>query len=153
MTSGFASRAVARALAIAIGLAGPTFPVYAQQSSDAVDNSTPSPQAAQSKRQELPTVTPQHLFGDWGGVRTYLGDYGINLNLDFTTETAGNPTGGLRQGVDYAHQIGLELHPVSLDSDLSDRRAWFRKCHFQVTPEIDSALRVKGLLILGVTLI
>jgi len=109
MTSGFASRAVARALAIAIGLAGPTFPVYAQQSSDAVDNSTPSPQAAQSKRQELPTVTPQHLFGDWGGVRTYLGDYGINLNLDFTTETAGNPTGGLRQGVDYAHQIGLQL--------------------------------------------
>jgi len=31
--------------------------------------------------------------------------------------------------------------------------AWFRKCHFQVTPEIDRALRVKGLFVLGVTLI
>ena len=30
-------------------------------------------------------------------------------------------------------------------------RAWFRKCHFQVTPEINRALRVKGFLVLGVT--
>jgi hypothetical protein len=34
-----------------------------------------------------------------------------------------------------------------------DLRAWFRKCYFQVTPEIDRALRVKGFLVLGVTLI
>ncbi len=32
-------------------------------------------------------------------------------------------------------------------------RAWFKKCHFQVTPEIDRALMVKGFLVLGVTLI
>jgi hypothetical protein len=31
--------------------------------------------------------------------------------------------------------------------------AWFRKCHFQVAPEIDRALRVRGFLVLGVTLI
>jgi len=31
--------------------------------------------------------------------------------------------------------------------------AWFKKCHFQVTPEIDRAVMVKGLLVLGVTLI
>ena len=31
--------------------------------------------------------------------------------------------------------------------------AWFRKCHSQVTPEIDRALMVKGFLVLGVTLI
>ncbi len=31
--------------------------------------------------------------------------------------------------------------------------AWFKKCHFQVTPEIDRALMVKGFLVLGVTLI
>jgi hypothetical protein len=31
--------------------------------------------------------------------------------------------------------------------------AWFRKCHFQVTPEIDRALRIKRFLVLGVTLI
>ncbi len=31
-------------------------------------------------------------------------------------------------------------------------RAWFKKCHFQVTPKIDKALVVKGLLVLDVTL-
>jgi DNA replication protein DnaC len=31
--------------------------------------------------------------------------------------------------------------------------AWFNKCHFQVTPEIDRALMAKGFLVLGVTLI
>jgi hypothetical protein len=31
--------------------------------------------------------------------------------------------------------------------------AWFKKCHFQVTPEIDKTLKVKGFLVLGVTLI
>jgi hypothetical protein len=31
--------------------------------------------------------------------------------------------------------------------------AGFKKCHFQVTPEIDRALMVKGFLVLGVTLI
>jgi len=31
--------------------------------------------------------------------------------------------------------------------------AWFETCHFQVTPEIDRALMVKGFLVLGVTLI
>ena len=31
--------------------------------------------------------------------------------------------------------------------------AWFRKCHFKVTPEIDRALTVEGFLALGVTLI
>ncbi len=31
--------------------------------------------------------------------------------------------------------------------------AWFKKCHFQVTPEIDKALMIKGFFVLGVTLI
>jgi hypothetical protein len=31
--------------------------------------------------------------------------------------------------------------------------AWFKKCHFQVTPEIDRALMIKGFLVLSVTLI
>jgi hypothetical protein len=30
--------------------------------------------------------------------------------------------------------------------------AWFKTCHFQVAPEIDRALMVKGFLVLGVTL-
>jgi len=35
---------------------------------------------------------------------------------------------------------------------LASKRAWFKKCHFQVTPKIDKALVVKGFLVLGVTL-
>jgi hypothetical protein len=31
--------------------------------------------------------------------------------------------------------------------------AWFKTCQFQVTPEIDRALMVKGFLVFGVTLI
>jgi hypothetical protein len=31
--------------------------------------------------------------------------------------------------------------------------AWFKTCQFQVTPETDRALMVKGFLVLGVTLI
>jgi hypothetical protein len=34
-----------------------------------------------------------------------------------------------------------------------DAGAWFKKCHFRVTPEIDRALIVKVFLVLGVTLI
>ena len=33
------------------------------------------------------------------------------------------------------------------------KQAWFKKCHFRVTPEIDRALTVRGFLVLGVTLI
>jgi len=36
---------------------------------------------------------------------------------------------------------------------VGEMEKWFKKCHFQVTPEIDRALMVKGLLVLGVTLI
>jgi len=35
---------------------------------------------------------------------------------------------------------------------LASKGAWFKKCHFQVTPKIDKALVVKGFLVLGVTL-
>ena len=34
-----------------------------------------------------------------------------------------------------------------------EEQAWFKTCQFQVTPEIDRALMVKGFLVSGVTLI
>ena len=39
----------------------------------------------------------------------------------------------------------------SLRATRSAEEAWFKTCHFQVTPEIDRALMVKGFLVLGVT--
>ncbi|MCB8882678.1 carbohydrate porin [Acidisoma cellulosilytica] len=54
-------------------------------------------------------ANPEHLFGDWGGVRTDLGRLGINLLLDYTSESAGNVAGGTRRALDYADQRALEL--------------------------------------------
>lgn len=42
------------------------------------------------------------LTGDWGGLRTRLVDRGITLSANFTTDLAGNPVGGNRQGATYA---------------------------------------------------
>ncbi len=47
------------------------------------------------------------LFGSWGLVRPVLADHGVNINLDFITQTAGDVSGGMRQGFDYAQQIGF----------------------------------------------
>jgi porin len=49
-----------------------------------------------------------HLFGDWDGFRTRLDNLGIHLSMDYITESAGVVAGGIRHGVDYAHQIGIE---------------------------------------------
>ena len=62
---------------------------------------------------ELPTpayVAPEveHLFGDWGGIRTDLENHGVYFLLDATAEFAGNPSGGMKQGVTSANQVGLE---------------------------------------------
>src|SRR5258708_4649269 len=43
-----------------------------------------------------------HLLGDWGGARTWLADRGINLGLNYITETAGIVSGGQKRGVDYS---------------------------------------------------
>ena len=59
-----------------------------------------------------PTAPPppvsDHLFGDWGGLRTQLHDLGIDLTLDWTAEVAGNVSGGVQRGATYAGQVGLE---------------------------------------------
>ncbi len=52
----------------------------------------------------------------------------------------------------FEHATNEELKPVKYSSTMAFM-AWFRKCHFQVTPEIDRALMVKRFLVLGVTLI
>jgi porin len=50
------------------------------------------------------------LTGDWSGYRSRLSDdYGISLVGDYTSESAGNPIGGRRQGITYTHNIGLSL--------------------------------------------
>ncbi len=54
------------------------------------------------------TPSVEHLFGDWGGVRTRLGNLGIDFVLDAITEFAGNVGGGVKQGSTFANQLGFE---------------------------------------------
>lgn len=50
-----------------------------------------------------------HLFGDWGGARTWLSDHGIDLRFNYLSESAGNITGGKAKGYEYADQLALEI--------------------------------------------
>jgi len=46
-----------------------------------------------------------YMTGDWGGLRTKLEAEGFHLRAHYLSETAGNPSGGLRQGTQYAQQV------------------------------------------------
>ncbi|HLI13100.1 MAG TPA: carbohydrate porin [Alphaproteobacteria bacterium] len=52
-----------------------------------------------------------NLLGDMGGLRPWLGKYGVTLTLQETSEVLGNATGGTRQGAAYdgLTTMGLQL--------------------------------------------
>jgi porin len=53
--------------------------------------------------------TTEHLFGDWGGLRTTLSNMGIYIGFDALTEFAGNVSGGTKQGATFAGQEALSV--------------------------------------------
>jgi porin len=53
------------------------------------------------------------LLGDAGGLRSFLGNYGLSFNLTETSETIGNATGGVRRGAEYD---GLTTGTLQLDT-------------------------------------
>lgn len=66
---------------------------------------------ARATRQQVErgdAVEPEHALGDWGGLRTRLSDRGIDLAPGYLAEIAEVASGGLRHGLDYAHQIKLQ---------------------------------------------
>ena len=72
--------------------------------------------ASQTLSQPAPKSSPsdsfpkvEHLFGDWGGIRTDLGKLGIDVLLNYTSETAGNVSGGTKRDLGYADQRALEV--------------------------------------------
>jgi len=83
----------------ALALATPTFAVCNCDS----DRTAPSEE-----------ITPKFDFehnatGDWFGFRNMLHDYGIDITGGYTTEPAGNPTGGLDQGETYLDNFGFSF--------------------------------------------
>jgi porin len=124
-------RLSALALALLLGL-GLTSPAAAQTSSSggAAAGSAPSPPSTASPppayvapQAEQPPGDPEavmlrygmaippphveHLLGDPGGIRTDLANQGIYVLLDFTSEFAGNVSGGITRGATFANQVGL----------------------------------------------
>lgn len=99
----YASTACVALLAAAIIL--PMDPARAQTPNSGVSIG-PSEGLAAPNAPQAPTV--EHLFGDWGGLRTKLENAGINITADWVAEVAGN-TGGAQQGATYAGQVGLQV--------------------------------------------
>ena len=59
-------------------------------------------------------LSQSNLLGDMGGARSWLAARGITYGINETSEVLGNPTGGIRTGIDYD---GLTLASVGLDTD------------------------------------
>jgi porin len=47
----------------------------------------------------------QHIFGDWGGLRSNLHRDGVDLSLDYIGQVAADVAGGRKTGADYAQQV------------------------------------------------
>ncbi|CAK7192925.1 Porin B [Commensalibacter sp. Nvir] len=52
---------------------------------------------------------PEHLFGTWGGLNTWLYRHGVNLNVDNQNEFSGNVSGGVRRGATNAGAVDANL--------------------------------------------
>ena len=54
-------------------------------------------------------IEDRHLTGDPDQYRSKLGKMGIMPSITYVTDTVGNPFGGIRQGVTYCDNIGLNI--------------------------------------------
>ena len=82
--------------------------------------------AAQAQTSQTPAAAPPgvlsdllspsrtNLLGTMGGLRTALGNYGISLGLQETSEVLGNVTGGVHRGADYD---GVTQMNLGLDTE------------------------------------
>jgi porin len=76
----------------------------AQETSEAPGNAGPT----EPKPFEM-ILPPEHLLGDWGGLRPWLDDRGITPTMNFWTDALGNPVGGIQHGFTTANSLGLSL--------------------------------------------
>lgn len=47
------------------------------------------------------------MTGDWGGERSRIEESGVTLRAHFATESAGNPSGGIKQTARFTEQIDV----------------------------------------------
>lgn len=104
-------------IAVALGVLLAAAPAIAQ--SDAQSATAKANGAAVTSGD---ATKPEHLLGDWGGLRTRLTARGVDLKFGYLTEIADVASGGRRHAIDYAHQVKLQ---ADLDLDLlTGWRGW-----------------------------
>lgn len=95
------------ALVIA-GALGAWFSVTGAQAQTPNAGVSIGPSESLSPVTQSPPPAPEHLITQLDPLRQQLANYGVSLTVDWTTEFAGNPTGGVKQGATYAGQVGFE---------------------------------------------
>ncbi|KVD74212.1 porin [Burkholderia sp. ABCPW 14] len=113
-------------LLLSLGVAQPALAQAANAASAPAENAAPAATAAEStpaapaaQTAEAPPAPTgfwerSNLFGDMGGLRSKLGDHGITLNLQETSEYLRNLSGGTRRGGAYD---GLTQFGFSVDTE------------------------------------
>ena len=109
--------ALGRSAVCALVLCGLSPVVSAQQM--LAGASLPRVAPEQSKPKTADVWHQSTLFGDWGGLRPLLDDYGITFSLHQTSDYVGNTQGGIRQGFVYNGLLNLEV-----DYDLNKALGW-----------------------------
>jgi porin len=95
MTRGFIASAIALSF-------------FGASAASAEVGSTQSPSDPTARVFEL-VLPADHLFGDWGGLRTKLEDSGVTPRLIMVTDLAGNVSGGVSKGVTAPTSVELSL--------------------------------------------
>jgi len=72
-------------------------------SQELISQNSTSLQSSQASNQQ------SFVFGDWGGLRSWLNDRGIDLGFGYLSESAWNIAGGKARGGTYAGQENLSL--------------------------------------------
>ncbi|MFL6685316.1 carbohydrate porin [Paraburkholderia graminis] len=104
------------ALYVALAWASVCGAAVAQTSSDATRDASEASGADANKTpaNETGLWNRDQLFGDMGGLRPWLGQYGVTFALTETSELLGNLRGGLARGVAYD---GLTTATLQLDTE------------------------------------
>lgn len=90
--------------------------IWSASSVFAMDLVTKAPQLEEisqnsSSLQSFPGTGQQsYVFGDWGGLRSWLSNQGIDLGLSYLSEPAWDVAGGMARGGTYAGQENLSLN-------------------------------------------
>lgn len=83
---------------------GPALAQQAESSSPAPAPSGAGAGEAASAAAAAPSPYDDTVFGDWGGVRSYLLDHGVNVAFEWAAETSQIVDGGHARGGGYADQ-------------------------------------------------